>query len=310
MKRAALIAGVSVAALICAPDADDGLGRVRTPTSWWSASRAASDRHRAAAKTDRIEARARQAGRRQAARPDEREGRQDAADPAGTAAHHRLDRQAARDAVRRRRAGREHGDFLGHRQPSDADGRVQRDPEEPPPRLQSLRRADALHAAHHLVGRRAARRPPARLSGLARLRPADHELRAIALEGHQDRRARHHHPRRGRAGASSSTPRLFVPRPKMAAGRRRQLGQAPPTHRHPADPAGRPSQARPPMPATDRDAPMAADVRLRAGDACQARCHLGRDRRPQPTRRQASSRPSCAAHRRTRRHAGDRTHGR
>ena len=53
-----------------------------------------------------------------------------------------------------------------------ADRRVQRHPEEPLPPLQHLqRRADALHAAHHLVGRGPARRRDARLSGLARLHP-------------------------------------------------------------------------------------------------------------------------------------------
>ena len=94
----------------------------------------------------------------------------------------------------------------GTAEPSDADGRVHGHPEEPAPRLQSLRRADALHAAHHLVGLGAARRAPARLSGVAWLRPPDHELRATALEGDQDGRARHRHPARGCAAGVRPRP--------------------------------------------------------------------------------------------------------
>ena len=200
MKRAALIAGVSVATLLCAGPSE--VSAAWNSNSWWGNSTAVEPIEPPPRRS--FKPRPRPAERQiQAEREQER---QDAADPAGTAAHHRLDRQAARDAVRRRRAVRKHGDFLGHREPSDADGRVHGDPEEPAPRLQSLRRSDALHAAHHLVGFRAARRAPARLSGIPWLRPSDHELRATALEGDQDGRARHRHAARGCAAGVRPRP--------------------------------------------------------------------------------------------------------
>ena len=63
--------------------------------------------------------------------------------------------------------------------PSDAARRVQRDREGPPPPLQHLCRcADAVHAADHLVGHRAARGRAARPSGVARLHPAVERVRA------------------------------------------------------------------------------------------------------------------------------------
>ena len=160
MKRAAMVAG----RICCCVDLCLGrerrsprrLRRSPTPPRGFGIFRAAADRSASRKIREQIEARdakpAEQAARRAA------RSRQDAARSQGTAAHHRLDRQAARDAVRRRPAGRAAPDFVRHRQPSDADRRVQRISEEPPSRLQSLRRDDALHAAHHLVGRRAARR--------------------------------------------------------------------------------------------------------------------------------------------------------
>ena len=191
MKRAALIAGVSVATLLCA-------GPSEVSAAWNSIAGGAPTR-----RLNRSSPRRRRSFKPRP-RPAERnskrnESKNDKTPPIPPGLLHiivSIDKQRATlfaDGA----AVRKHGDFLGHREPSDADGRVHGDPEEPAPRLQSLRRADALHAAHHLVGFRAARRPPARLSGLARLRPADHELRAIALEGDQDGRARHRHAPRG-----------------------------------------------------------------------------------------------------------------
>ena len=159
--------------------------------------------------------RADQARRTQGSKRNREQDRQDAADPVRAAARHRLDRQAARDAVRRRPPFASTAISSGTAEPSDADGRVQRDPEEPAPRLQSLRRPDALHAAHHLVGFRAARRTPARLSGIAWLRPADRRA---------SRNCSGRRPRWARASSSRAPEvaplefdhaRLFVPRPKM-----------------------------------------------------------------------------------------------
>ena len=201
MKRAALIAGVSVVTLLCA-------GPRRFRPHWSSellVGHTPGRLHRSSRRRDDLQA-ALQSPPKAKSKRNESKNDKTPPIPSGTAAHHRLDRQAARDAVRRRRAVRKHGDFLGHREPSDADGRVHGDPEEPAPRLQSLRRADALHAAHHLVGCRAARRAPARLSGIAWLRPSDHELRATALEGDQDGRARHRHAARGYAAGVRPRP--------------------------------------------------------------------------------------------------------
>src|SRR5262249_37471376 len=77
---------------------------------------------------------------------------------------------AKSDPVQQRRAGRA-GTGLDRRAgPSHADGRLQRDREGPLSSFQYLWwRANALHAAHHLVGGSAARRRAARTSGLARL---------------------------------------------------------------------------------------------------------------------------------------------
>ena len=200
MKRAALIAGVSIATLVCAGPTK--VAAAWSAESWWNRSPAVSAPDPAPRKSIKPQ----RSGRTTEGRADRRQKRQDAADPVGTAARHRLDRQAARDAVRRRHAGRKHRDFLRHRQPSDADGRVHGHPEEPAPRLQSLQRLDALHAAHHLVGLRAPRRTPARLSGVPWLRPPDQQLRATALEGDQDGRARHRHPPRRRADGVRARP--------------------------------------------------------------------------------------------------------
>ena len=86
----------------------------------------------------------------------------------------------------------------------DPDGRVQRHPEEQDAPLQHLqRRADALHAAHHLVGHRAARRRVAGLSGVARLHPHADGVCREDVELDQDGRARRHHAWRDHAGQLS-----------------------------------------------------------------------------------------------------------
>ena len=200
MKRAALVAGVSFAALLMA-----GSAQVLAAAEPRNLVGQFPGRHGIRSAGAEIHQGALQ-GVREGRGQGRTCGRQDAADPVRAAAHHRFDRQAARDAVRRRPAGRQHRDFLRHRRSSDADGRVHGHPERPPPRLQPLRRVDALHAAHHLVGLRAARRAPARLSGVAWLRPADRKLRATALEDHQDGRAGHRHPPRGRAARVRARP--------------------------------------------------------------------------------------------------------
>jgi hypothetical protein len=107
-----------------------------------------------------------------------------------SAADRRLDRNSESDAVQQRRA-RGAGAGLDRRAgPSDADGRLQHHREGPLSPLQSLQqRADALHAAHHLVGRGAARRRAAGLSGLARLHSHVARFRPEALARHQARGA-------------------------------------------------------------------------------------------------------------------------
>ena len=79
--------------------------------------------------------------------------------PAGPLQHRDLDQAAAAHRLCQRPAVRAFAGLDRRARPSDAAGRVQRDPEEPASPFQPLqRRADALHAAHHLVGRGDARR--------------------------------------------------------------------------------------------------------------------------------------------------------
>ena len=69
----------------------------------------------------------------------------------------------------------------------DAGRHLQRHPEEPGALLQPLRRClHAVHAAHHLVGHRAARRRAARLSRLAWLHPHAARLRRAPVRHDQD----------------------------------------------------------------------------------------------------------------------------
>ena len=84
-------------------------------------------------------------------------------------------------------------------------------------RVQSLqRRADALHAAHHLVRRRDASGRRAGTSGLARLHPPARRVRKAHVGPHQGRRARHHRAGRGRADRDCQQPAVH----RAAAGRR------------------------------------------------------------------------------------------
>ena len=116
---------------------------------------------------------------------------------AGTADHRGLDRAAEGPHLRRQRLVRRKPGVDGHEGSFDPDGRVQRHPEEQDAPLQHLqRRTDALHAAHHLVGRCAACRRTAGLSGVARLHPHADGVCREDVELDQDGRARHHHARR------------------------------------------------------------------------------------------------------------------
>ena len=121
---------------------------------------------------------------------------------AAWAADHRgLDRAAEGSRLRQQRPVRREPGVDGHEGSFDPDGRVQRHPEAQDAPLQHLqRRADALHAAHHLVGRCDACRRIARLSGVARLHPHADGLCREDVELDQDGRARHHHARRDHAG--------------------------------------------------------------------------------------------------------------
>ena len=109
--------------------------------------------------------------RRQVSTQQTREGQARARSPPRC----RLPLQAAHLRLRQRRLDRTERRVHGTSRLPHADRRVQRHPEEPLSSLQYLqRRADAVHAAHHLVGRGAARGRGARLSGLARLHPSAH----------------------------------------------------------------------------------------------------------------------------------------
>ena len=151
MKRAALFAGVSVTALVAA--GPTSAAATVAPNSVRAAyrPRSGSDRRRAN-RQGALEA-AREARRKTEHRPTSRRP------AARAAAHHRLDRQTARHAVRQWRCRSPHRGLDRHARPPDADGRVHGHPEGPPSHLQSLRCRDALHAAHHLVGLRAAPGP-------------------------------------------------------------------------------------------------------------------------------------------------------
>ena len=88
------------------------------------------------------------------------------------AADRRFDRHPESHAVQQWRAGRAGAGLDRGAGPSDPHGRLQRHREGPLSPLQPLQqRADAVHAAHHVVGRGAARGSAAGLSGLARLHP-------------------------------------------------------------------------------------------------------------------------------------------
>ena len=275
MKRAALVAGVSFAALLMAGSAQ--VRAAANPEIWWANSRAVTAYDLPARRSVKARSRASEKAERQGWTC----GRQDAADPVRAAAHHRLDRQAARDAVRQRPAGRQHRDFLRHRRPSDADGRVHRHPEEPPSRLQSLQRVDALHAAHHLVGLGAAPRP---LPGY----PASHgcvrltESFAQLLWKTTKMGARVIVTRPEVAPLEFEHARLFVPKPKMVA--------APPRRRPP--PRCRAVSVAQPEPATtstvDQGQDRGRDVRCGRGGRrrrLEGGGHSGRDRACRPARR-------------------------
>ena len=89
------------------------------------------------------------------------------------------------------------------------------------PPLQYLQqRADALHAAHHLVGGGDARGRKHRPSGVARLHPHAARFCGAALSSHQARRAGDHRAARIEAGRFAD-PHLFVHRDKPPEPSRR-----------------------------------------------------------------------------------------
>ena len=81
----------------------------------------------------------------------------------------------------------------GHRTPSGVFSVIGKEPLAPLEHLQ--RRANAVDAAHHLVGRRHARRRRARVSGFARLHPPSGRLRAADVRHDEDGRSRRRYPR-------------------------------------------------------------------------------------------------------------------
>ena len=121
----------------------------------------------------------------------------------------------------------------------DAGRHLQRHPERGGALLQPLRRRlHALHAAHHLVGDRAARRRASRLSRLARLHPHAARLRraAVRADGHGpagDRGAHRRDPRprsciRPCSSRGRSVPRCRSPaRPHRGPDRTSPCGWAP-----------------------------------------------------------------------------------
>ena len=211
MKRAALIAGVSFVALVCAgPTRGRGLDRTRSTSG-----RADRDRfHRPMRPRRHRPSRPRlrtRAAPTKAERPDKAPP-----SPAGRCTSSSRSTSSARrcsPTASRSRARRSPRARPAIRRRWACSRVIQK---RPPSRLQSLRRVDALHAAHHLVGLRAAPRTPARLSGVARLRPADRRA-SRSCSGRRPRWARASSSRAPRSRrSSSSTPRLFVPRPKVA----------------------------------------------------------------------------------------------
>ena len=113
-------------------------------------------------------------------------------------------------------------------QPADAVRRLQRHPEAGLPPLEHLqRRADAVHAAHHLVGRRAARGREHRSSGVARLHPHAARFCGAAVSAHQGRRARHRRARRVEAGRVRRCRICSCTRRCRLAHRLRRLAAAP-----------------------------------------------------------------------------------
>ena len=134
--------------------------------------------------------------------------------------HCDLDRAAKGQGLRQQRVVRGKSGVDRHEGAFDPDGRVQRHPEEQDAPLQYLqRRADALHAAHHLVGHCDACRRAAGLSGVARLHPHADGVCREDVELDQDGRARDRLARRDLA-ANFSHPLLVaqkvVPQPLIA----------------------------------------------------------------------------------------------
>ena len=103
-------------------------------------------------------------------RPRSRSRREDRSQ--GSGLRRRLAVRPARHRLRQHRPHRALARVDGSGWSPHADGRVQRHRQGALAPLEHLlRRADAVDAAHHLVGRRHARRRRSRLSGLARLHP-------------------------------------------------------------------------------------------------------------------------------------------
>ena len=210
---------------------------------------------------------------------------------AGAAAHHRLDRQAARDAVRRRPAGGEHRRSrpapraIRRRWACSASSR--RTAITSP--ISTTRRCPTCSAS---PGR--ARRctgPPARLSGLARLRPADRRVRRSCC-GRRPRSARASSSTRPRSRRWRSSIRACSATPKVAdgparatpsAGRRRS---GPPTARTRPTPPGRRRRSTPRTPATADAGRAASERRGRRRSNCRPR---------RPSRRTPSRRRPAAA---------------
>ena len=114
----------------------------------------------------------------------------------------RLDRRPAHHGLRRGWQDPAGAGFHRPQRIRDAGRHLQRDPERAGALLQPLFRCGhAVHAAHHLVGHRAACRRAARLSRLARLHPHAGGFRRAAVRHDQARSqggggARRHAPRR------------------------------------------------------------------------------------------------------------------
>ena len=201
MKRIALIAGVSIATLVCAGPTAVHAAPCNVD-SWWGrlqdsrAARAAgpSETHQAAPpstekSTDRKVA-------------DKTPGA-----AFGPAARHRLDRQAARDAVRRRRAGRQHRDVdrappAIRRRPACSRSSRRTGITSP---ISTMRRCPTCSAS---PGRapRCTRGPCPAIRRRTAASGCTESFAETALEDDQDGRARHHHSRRGRADDDRARP--------------------------------------------------------------------------------------------------------